>query len=135
MPVFYLRDNLTIKKELYRRGTINPLYKLSEESKTILIGAGKIIEIQTPPVSVFEPLAIHAKLLGRLQIETLGDFAFYDFAQHHFRLKGWGQQREELGKLQAKVRELIHPKNSLKKAQEEDCGCGESPRVIPVADE
>jgi hypothetical protein len=125
MPVFYLNDNLTIGGKLYKKGLLAPLKTVSEKSLRGLVSQGIIRELKTPPISTFEPLRKYATILGKAEVQTLGDFAFADLSQLQLRGK---TAKGDLETLQAKVKELIKPGVPL---PIEDCGCGESPAALP----
>lgn len=125
MAVYYLNENLTIGGVLYKRYSITPLHGVSKKSLAGLVAQARIREIVTPPLATFEPLKKHAKLLETKGIKSLGDFAFADLS--NFR----GKTKDELISLQAKVKGIINPDLPL---NAEDCGCGESPLSLPVAE-
>lgn len=125
MSVYYLLDNLTIGGVLYKRYTMTPLTGVSDKSIRGLIEQKRIREIITPPLSTFEPLRKHAKLLEGKGIKTLGDFAFADLATLRVKAK------DEILALQPKVKSIINPDLPL---NAEDCGCGESPTSLPIAE-
>lgn len=126
MPVFYLKQNLTIGGVLHKKHTLDCLETVSEKSRRGLVDKGLVLLLETPPVSIFEPLAKYATMLSKAGIETLGDFAFADID----RLDKRKAIREDLRGLQVKAKALIHPDNALPK--EDDCGCGESPINLPI---
>lgn len=123
--VYYLLESLTIGGVLYKRYTITPLHGVSDKSINGLIEQKRIREIITPPLATFEPLKKHAKLLEGKGIKTLGDFAFADLATLRVKAK------DELLALQSKVKAIINPDLPL---NAEDCGCGESPVNLPIAE-
>lgn len=125
MAVYYLKENLTIKGVLHKRYSITPLTGVSDKSIAGLIEQKRIREIVTPPLSTFEPLKKHAKLLEGKGIKTLGDFAFADLSSMR------GKTKDELIGLQGKAKSIINPDLPL---NAEDCGCGESPINLPVAE-
>lgn len=125
MSVYYLKENLTIQGVLYKRYSVSPLHGVSDKAIAGLMEQKRIREIVTPPLSTFEPLKKHAKLLAGKGINTLGDFAFADFSTMRGKLK------DELSALQGKAKSIINPDLPL---NAEDCGCGESPMSLPVAE-
>lgn len=125
MSVYYLLENLTIDGKLYKRYTMSCLTAVSEKSLAGLIEQKRIREIITPPLSTFEPLKKHAKLLEGKGIKTLGDFAFADLSSMR------GKTKDELTALQGKAKSIINPDLPLNAV---DCGCGESPINLPLAE-
>ena len=123
MPIYYLLDNLTIDKQVHKRYTLDPLTGVSDKSIRGLIEQKRIRQLQTPPLSVFEPLKKYAKLLEGNGISNLGDFAYADLNGLKSRAKA------EIIALQKPVRDMLHPDMPLNAV---DCGCGDSPEVLPT---
>ncbi len=124
MPAYFMIGQPTGKGKVYKRGTIHAMRGFSDSTISQLIEAGVIQELITPPVSVFVKLKKYVKILKKLDIITLGDFAVAHISDL--------SKVPDAKALQKEVLDLINPNNAVSL---DDCNCThpEAPKELPYA--
>ncbi len=124
MPAYFMLGQPAAKGQVYKRHTIHAMRGFSDSAIAQLIETGVIREIITPPIAVLDKIKKHAKILKKLEIETLGDFA----VAHISDLSKIPSAKA----LQKEVLDLINPNNAVGL---DDCNCThpESPQDLPYA--
>ncbi len=90
---------------VYERHSIHAMRDFSQSTIEQLIAVGVIQELITPPVAAFDKLKKYGKILKKLDIETLGDFAVAPISELH--------NIPNAKALQNEVKNLINPYSDI----------------------
>ena len=124
MPAYLMIGQPMAKGQVYERGSIHAMRGFSKDTIEQLIETGVIREIITPPITVFAKTKKHARILKKLGVETLGDFAVEPISNL--------SKIKNAKALQVEVLAMINPNNAVGL---DDCGCtdNETPLGLSTA--
>ncbi len=122
MPAYFMIGQPSAKGKVYQRYTIHAMRGFSDSAIAQLIETGVIRELITPPIAIFPKLEKYARILKKLEIETLGDFAVAHISDLN--------KIPNAKALQKEVQDLINPHNVVSL---DDCNCTEQIAPLPYA--
>ncbi len=122
MPAYFMVGQPAAKGQVYKRHTIHAMRGFSDSTIAQLLETGVIQELITPPIAIFPKLKKYARILKKLEIETLGDFAIAHISDL--------SKIPKAKVLQEEVKILINPLNTVSL---DNCECNEQTVPLPYA--